>query len=61
MVYRNWKQAKGKIHDAQLKNTKSRRNHRTKNEIKSANKDEKELKRKRKRLTLDWFFKPKGD
>jgi hypothetical protein len=29
--------------------------------MKSAFKDEKELKRKKKRLTIDWFFRPEGD
>ena len=30
-------------------------------DLKSAHKDEKQLKQKKKRLTLDWFFKPQGD
>ncbi len=29
--------------------------------MKSAFKDEKDLKQKKKRLTLDWFFRPEGD
>ena len=29
--------------------------------MKSAFKDEEDLKRKKKRLTIDWFFRPKGD
>ncbi|MDG6219474.1 MAG: hypothetical protein QCI00_08550 [Candidatus Thermoplasmatota archaeon] len=34
---------------------------RSKDEMKKAIKDEKELKRKQKRLTIDWFFRPSGD
>jgi hypothetical protein len=59
MVYRNWKQPKSKIHD--IKNSKSRRDSKHKDEMKSAFNDEKNLKRKKKRLTIDWFFKPEGD
>ena len=29
--------------------------------MKSAKKDEDNLKRKRKRLTIGWFFRPRGD
>ena len=59
MVYRNWKQPKSKIHD--IKNKNSKRNQGHKDEMKSAMKDEKRLKRKKKRLSLDWFFRPEGD
>lgn len=61
MRYRNWKQPKNKIHDAQNRNKNSRRDSKSKDEMKSAFKDEKELKRKKKRLTIDWFFRPEGD
>lgn len=42
-----------------LKNSKRDKKH--KDEMKSAYKDEEDLKRKKKRLTIDWFFRPKGD
>ena len=61
MFNRNWKQAKGKIHQYNNKIKKSSKNHKNKDEIKSAFKDEKELKKKKKRLTIDWFFRPQGD
>ena len=61
MFNRNWKQARGKIHDSQNKIRKSGRYHKNKDEMKSAYKDGKELKRKKRRLTLDWFFRPEGD
>jgi len=61
MYNRNWKQPKGKIHDTRNKGKKSRRDSKSKDEMKSAFKDEKELKRKKKRLTIDWFFRPEGD
>jgi len=60
MVYRNWKQPKNKTHGSKnLKNSKRDKKH--KDEMKSAYKDEEDLKRKKKRLTIDWFFRPKGD
>ena len=61
MVYRNWKLPKNKIHNSkgQIKGSKRDRKH--KDEMKSAFKDEEELKRKKKRLTIDWFFRPKDD
>jgi len=61
MFNRNWKQAKGKIHDAQNKTRRSTKEYKTKDEMKSAYEDEKELKRKKRRLSLDWFFRPDGD
>ena len=61
MPNRNWKQPKGKIHDVQNKNRDSSRNSKSKDEMKSAFKDEKDLKRKKKRLTIDWFFRPEDD
>ena len=61
MFNRNWKQIQGKIHDSRNKSRKSRRTQKNKDEMKSAFKDEKELKRKKRRLTLNWFFKPEGD
>jgi hypothetical protein len=61
MFNRNWKQARGKIHDTQNKRRKSRRNQNTTDEIRSAFKDEEKLKRNKKRLSFDWFFRPEGD
>ena len=59
MIYRNWKQPKSKDHNYKNKNSKREQKH--KDEMKSAFKDEEDLKRKKKRLTIDWFFRPKGD
>ena len=61
MFNRNWKQAKGKIHDSQNKMRKSGGDHKTKDEMKSAYEDERNLKRKKRRLKIDWFFRPEGD
>jgi len=61
MINRNWKKIKGKIHDNQNKIKKTSENHKTKDEMKSAFNDEKQLKRKKKRLTINWFFRPEGD
>ena len=61
MVYRNWKQPKNKIGNIKNQIRSSKRDKKNKDEIKSAFKDEKELKQKKKRLTLDWFFRPEGD
>ena len=61
MYSRNWKQPKGKIHDVRNKKRRSSRDQKGKDEMKSAFQDEKELKRKKKRLSLDWFFRPEGD
>ena len=47
MFNRGWKQSRGKIRNAQNKIRKSGRNHKTKDEMKSAFTDEKELKRKK--------------
>ena len=57
MRYRNWKLPKSKKHS--YKNKKSGQKH--KDEMKSAIKDDKELKSKSKRLTLNWFFRPRDD
>ena len=59
MVYRNWKQPKLKINSS--KNKRVSRDQKHKDEMKSAFEDEKELKRKKKRLSFDWFFRPQGD
>jgi len=59
MIYRNWKQPKSKIDNFSNKNKKHNQEH--KDEIKNAKKDEGKLKRKKKRLTIDWFFRPEGD
>ena len=59
MVYRNWRQPKSKIHNFKNKNSKHEQKH--KDEMKSAMNDEKDLKRKKKRLSIDWFFRPEGD
>lgn len=61
MYNRNWKQPKGKIHDTQNRNRNSRKTPKSKNEMKSAFQDEEKLKQKKKRLTIDWFFRPEGD
>jgi hypothetical protein len=58
MVYRNWKQP-SKVYDAKSKSKNPKR--KNKDEMKSAFKDEEDLKRKKKRLTIDWFFRPKDD
>jgi len=42
-------------------NKKSKRNKKHNDDLESAFKDEIELKKKRKRLTIDWFFRPKDD
>ena len=57
MVYRNWRQPKSK--SSNFKNSKREQKH--KDEMKSAMKDDENLKRKKKRLTFDWFFRPQGD
>ena len=57
MVFRNWKQPKSKINN--YKNKKN--DHKYKDEFRSAKVDEKNLKKKKKRLTIDWFFRPDGD
>ena len=44
-----------------LQHGKSHRTPKTGDEITGAFKDERELKRKRKRLTIDWFFNTRGD
>jgi hypothetical protein len=61
MVYRNWRLPKSKIHDIKNKSKNSKRDKKHKDEMKSAFEDEKDLKRKKKRLTIDWFFRPQGD
>jgi len=62
MPERYWKQAYGKIHDVNSSGQKnSHGNPKHKNEMKHAFKDEESLKRKIKRLTIDWFFRPDGD
>jgi len=61
MFNRNWKQAKGKIHDSQNKMRRHRGENKSKDEMKSAFDDEKHLKRKKRRLKIDWFFRPEGD
>ena len=57
MVFRNWKQPKSKINN--YKNKKHDQKY--KDEIRSAKEDEKNLKKKKRRLTIDWFFRPDGD
>ena len=61
MRYRNWKQQKNKDYSAKSQTKSSRRDGTHKDDIKSAFKDEEDLKRKKKRLTIDWFFRPEGD
>jgi hypothetical protein len=61
MVYRNWKLPKDKTFTAKNKVKKSKSCQDSKDEMKSAKKDADNLKRKKKRLTIDWFFRPQGD
>jgi len=61
MFNRSWKQSQVKIHDPQHGYQKTSKDQKTKDEMKSAFNDEKELKKKKKRLSLDWFFRPQGD
>lgn len=61
MVYRNWKMPKNKNFNVKNRGKKSKGGQDTKDEMKSAKKDADNLKRKKKRLTLDWFFRPQGD
>ena len=60
MPDRNWKLPR-KFYDGKSRNTKSQRNQKSKDELKSARKDADKLKRKKKRLSVDWFFRPQGD
>jgi len=60
MRYSNWKN-KNKINPSKNNLKHSRGKKQNKNEMKTAFHDEKELKKKKKRLTIDWFFRPKGD
>jgi len=50
-----------RLHDIESNNKSSKRDKKNKDEMKSAFKDEDDLKRKKKRLTIDWFFRPRGD
>ena len=59
MIYRNWRPLKSK--DQSYKNKNLKREQKHKDEMKSAKSDEKHLKRKKKRLSIDWFFRPEGD
>ena len=61
MFNRSWKQAQTKVHNTQQGIRKSSRDRKYKDEMKSAFSDEKELKKKKRRLSLDWFFRPQGD
>ena len=61
MVYRNWKMPKNKNFNVKKRGKKSKDSQDSKDEMKSAKKDADKLKRKKKRLTLDWFFRPEGD
>ena len=60
MRYRNWK-TKNKFSPSKYNSQNSKRNKKNKDEMKSAYQDEEILKKKRKRLTIDWFFRPKDD
>lgn len=60
MPDRNWRLPK-KIYDGKNRDKKSRRYQKSKDELKSAYKDGDKLKRKKKRLSIDWFFRPHGD
>ena len=50
-----------KFHDAKNCKKKSDVGPHSKNEMTTAFRNEKELKRKKKRLTIDWFFRPEDD
>lgn len=50
-----------KVYDSKKGKRKSDIGSHSENEMKTAFRDEKELKRKKKRLTIDWFFRPRGD
>jgi len=57
MRYRNWRLPKTKKNSYKNKKTKEK----YRDEIKSAIDDDKKLKNKSKRLTLNWFFRPRDD
>jgi len=57
MVYENWKLPKSKINKYKSK----KHDQKNKDEMRIAKEDEKNLKKKKKRLTIDWFFRPEGD
>ena len=59
MRYRNYKNKNKLTPSNYYKNSKI--NKKDKDELNSAFEDDKELKKKRKRLTIDWFFRPKDD
>jgi hypothetical protein len=61
MRYRNWRYAQDKKHFSKNKFGDSKKHSKSKDEMKGARNDEKELKKKKKRLTIDWFFRPEGD
>ncbi|UCD13035.1 MAG: hypothetical protein JSW60_05590 [Thermoplasmatales archaeon] len=61
MIYRNWRLPKSKIHNIKSKDKSSKKDSKNKDEMKSALKDEEDLKRKKKRLNIDWFFRPRED
>jgi hypothetical protein len=54
MPGRYWKQTYGKTHDTKASGQKNSHGN-------PKHKDEETLKRKIKRLTIDWFFRPGGD
>ena len=60
MPDRNWRLPK-KLYDRKNRKAKAQSSQKSKDEIKGALKDEEELKKKRKRLTIDWFFRPHRD
>jgi hypothetical protein len=62
MPGRYWKQTHGNTIDTRTSGQKnSHGNSKHKDEMRPALKDEETLKRKIKRLTIDWFFRPGGD
>ena len=61
MIYRNWKLPKNKTYNTKNKLKGSKSGQDSKDEMKSAQRDADNLKRKKKRLTIDWFFRPEGD
>lgn len=61
MNNRNWKCKQQKSFDSQNRVIKSKRHLKKSDDLRSAMDDSDCLKRKKKRLSLDWFFRPEDD
>ena len=61
MNNRNLRSDLKKTYDSKNRLRKSKVKPKTSDDMKSALKDSDRLKRKKKRLSLDWFFRPEGD